>query len=154
LPHTKFDKTAVIDHFLLLVLLIISRVTGHNPVIFSTYAKHLFSNLIVHFAAVVAEYITVELAIPTQPGTVTLMSVFGWITIFQRVDDTFDWDRPWAQYKAGFGSIDDNFWLGLENGHREEKPTNDNNNYNKNLKQKQPKVQNAMSRQRIAYKTF
>ena len=53
----------------------------------------------------------------TQPGSVTLMSVFCWIVIHQRINDNLDWELPWADYKAGFGSIDSNFWLGLENMH-------------------------------------
>jgi len=42
------------------------------------------------------------------------MSVFGWIIFHQRLGYTFDWVLPWADYKAGFGSIDADFWLGLE----------------------------------------
>ena len=45
------------------------------------------------------------------------MSVFGWIIIHQRLGFTFDWNLPWADYKAGFGSIDVDFWLGLEKVH-------------------------------------
>jgi len=45
------------------------------------------------------------------------MSVFGWIIIHQHLDNAFDWNRSWANYKAGFGSIDANFWLGLEKMH-------------------------------------
>jgi len=47
------------------------------------------------------------------------MSVFGWIIIQQRSGYTFDWRLPWADYKAGFGSIDVDFdfWLGLEEIH-------------------------------------
>jgi len=45
------------------------------------------------------------------------MSVFGWIIIHQHLGYTFDWQLPWADYKAGFGSIDANFWLGLERMH-------------------------------------
>jgi len=45
------------------------------------------------------------------------MSVFNWIIINQRFGYTFDWDLPWADYKAGFGSIDADFWLGLEKMH-------------------------------------
>ena len=57
------------------------------------------------------------MSIPTQPGSVALMSVFGWIVIHQRINDNLDWELPWADYKAGFGSIDSNVWLGLENMH-------------------------------------
>ena len=64
-----------------------------------------------------AENVTVNVIIPTQPDTIPLISVFGWITIHQHVDDTLDWNLPWADYKAGFGSIESNFWLGLENMH-------------------------------------
>ena len=58
-----------------------------------------------------------NVTIPTQPDSVTLMSVFGWIVIYQHIGDTFVWALPWADYKAGFGSIDGNFWFGLENMH-------------------------------------
>jgi len=87
---------------------------------------HLITNLqctqnlsydIVYFAAFVAENITVDVTIPTQPDSVTLMSVFGWIIIHQRIGDTLDWNMNWDNYSAGFGSIDSNFWLGLENMH-------------------------------------
>ena len=64
-----------------------------------------------------AENITVNVTIPTQTDSVTLMSVFGWIVIYQHVDDTLDWNLPWANYTAGFGSINGNFWLGLEKMH-------------------------------------
>jgi len=45
------------------------------------------------------------------------MSVFGWIIIHQHLDYTFDWYLPWSDYKAGFGSINADFWLGLEKIH-------------------------------------
>jgi len=45
------------------------------------------------------------------------MSVFGWIIFHQHLGFTFDWNLPWADYKAGFGSIDADFWLGLEKVH-------------------------------------
>jgi len=55
-----------------------------------------------------------NVTIPTQPDPVPLMSVFGWTIIQQHLGYTFDWQLPWADYKAGFGSIDADFWLGLE----------------------------------------
>ena len=64
-----------------------------------------------------AENITVNVTIPTQTDSITLVSVFGWIIIHQHVDDTLDWNLPWASYKVGFGSIYSNFWLGLKNMH-------------------------------------
>ena len=45
------------------------------------------------------------------------MSVFGWIIIHQHLGYTFDWNLTWADYKAGFGSFDADFWLGLEQMH-------------------------------------
>jgi len=48
---------------------------------------------------------------------VPVISVFGWIIIHQHLGYTFNWQLPWADYKAGFGSIDADFWLGLEDVH-------------------------------------
>jgi len=45
------------------------------------------------------------------------MSVFGWIIIHQHLGDGFNWELPWADYKAGFGNITSDFWLGLERLH-------------------------------------
>ena len=45
------------------------------------------------------------------------MSVFGWIIIHQRSGYNFNWRLPWADYKAGFGSIDADFSLGIEKVH-------------------------------------
>jgi len=45
------------------------------------------------------------------------MSVFGWIIIHQHLGYTFDWQLPWADYKAGFGSTTADYWLGLEKIH-------------------------------------
>jgi len=45
------------------------------------------------------------------------MSVFGWIIFHQHLGYTFIWNLPWADYKAGFGSVNANFWLGLEKVH-------------------------------------
>ena len=56
----------------------------------------------------------INVTIPTQPALLVLMSVFGWIIIHQHLDNTLDWQLPWLDYKTGFGSIDGNFWLGLE----------------------------------------
>jgi len=61
--------------------------------------------------------VTVNITIPTQSDPVPVKSVFGWIMFHQRLGYTFNWDRSWAEYKSGFGSIDADFWLGLENMH-------------------------------------
>jgi len=37
--------------------------------------------------------------------------------IHQHLGYSFDWNRNWADYKAGFGSIDADFWLGLQKMH-------------------------------------
>jgi len=57
------------------------------------------------------------ITIPTQTDAVPVMSVFGWIMFHQHLDVSDGWDLPWADYKAGFGSINGNFWLGLEKVH-------------------------------------
>jgi len=61
--------------------------------------------------------LSTEITVPTQSDPVPVMSVFGWIIINQHFGYTFDWNLPWADYKAGFGSIDADFWLGLEKMH-------------------------------------
>jgi len=45
------------------------------------------------------------------------MSVFEWIIIHQHLGHSFDWQLNWADYKNGFGSIEADFWLGLERMH-------------------------------------
>ena len=59
----------------------------------------------------------IAITVPTQPDHVAVKSVFGWIIIHQHVDSPFDWSLPWADYKAGFGFIAADFWLGLEKVH-------------------------------------
>jgi len=65
----------------------------------------------------VAANVTIDITIPTQTDHVPVRSVFGWIIIHQHLGYTFDWRLPWADYKAGFGSINADFWLGLEKVH-------------------------------------
>jgi len=65
----------------------------------------------------VATNLTVNITIPTQADPVPVKSVFGWIMIHQHLGYSFNWNRNWAQYKLGFGSIDTDFWLGLEKMH-------------------------------------
>ena len=61
--------------------------------------------------------VTINVTIPTLSDAVPVMSVFGWIVFHQHLGYSFDWNLPWADYKAGFGSIDADFWLGLEKVH-------------------------------------
>jgi len=69
------------------------------------------------FTGFVAMNLTTEITIPTKSDHIVVMSVFGWIIIQQRLGYTFDWNLPWADYKAGFGSVYFDFWLGLEKVH-------------------------------------
>jgi len=72
------------------------------------------------FADFVATNITVDIEIPTQSDfipVISVMSVFGWIMFHQHLGYSFNWNLTWAYYKTGFGSIDSDFWLGLEKLH-------------------------------------
>ena len=69
------------------------------------------------FVGFVATNLTINITIPTQSDREPLMSVFGWIIFNQHLGYSFNWKLPWAEYKNGFGSIDANFWLGLEKVH-------------------------------------
>ncbi|XP_047377277.1 tenascin-R isoform X2 [Sciurus carolinensis] len=42
----------------------------------------------------------------------------GWIVFQRRQNGQTDFFRKWADYRAGFGSLEDEFWLGLDNIHR------------------------------------
>ena len=69
------------------------------------------------FVGFVASILAANITIPTQSNPVPVKSVFGWIITHQHLGYTFNWQRSWAEYKAGFGSIDADFWLGLEKMH-------------------------------------
>lgn len=47
-----------------------------------------------------------------------LSTVNDWIVIQQRLDDSVNFTRLWSDYRAGFGNITNNFWLGLERMHQ------------------------------------
>nr|WBU98462.1 FreD-C1 [Lineus ruber] len=42
----------------------------------------------------------------------------GWTVIQRRKDKSVDFFRTWADYKAGFGQYNVNFWIGLDNLHK------------------------------------
>ncbi|XP_046577261.1 fibrinogen-like protein A isoform X2 [Haliotis rubra] len=42
----------------------------------------------------------------------------GWTLVQRRVNETVGFDKNWAEYKNGFGSLDGNFWLGTDLLHR------------------------------------
>ncbi|RVE61077.1 hypothetical protein OJAV_G00167040 [Oryzias javanicus] len=59
-----------------------------------------------------------------QPGQSEPFSVFcemtadgGWTVIQRRQDGSVDFDQLWQAYEKGFGSLDGEFWLGLQNIH-------------------------------------
>src|SRR6218665_227038 len=63
-------------------------------------------------------FIAVKVKIPTFETTSLLMSINNWIVIQQRVDGSLSFNRSWTVYKAGFGNINGNCWLGLEKMHQ------------------------------------
>ena len=41
----------------------------------------------------------------------------GWTVIQRRIDGSTDFNRGWPDYKHGFGRVEKNMWIGLENMH-------------------------------------
>ncbi|XP_001373512.1 tenascin-R isoform X1 [Monodelphis domestica] len=42
----------------------------------------------------------------------------GWIVFQRRQNGLTDFFRKWAEYRVGFGNLEDEFWLGLDNMHK------------------------------------
>ncbi|XP_049538223.1 fibrinogen-like protein A [Anopheles darlingi] len=42
----------------------------------------------------------------------------GWLVVQHRFDGSVDFYRAWAEYRAGFGDVNTEFWLGLEKMHQ------------------------------------
>ena len=40
-----------------------------------------------------------------------------WTVIQRRVDASASFERSWADYVAGFGDVDGNYWIGLQTMH-------------------------------------
>ena len=56
---------------------------------------------------------TVNLTIPTFPQPTLVTTVNNWIVMQQRIDLT-SFNLAWSVFKSGFGTLNGNFWLGLE----------------------------------------
>ena len=52
-----------------------------------------------------ANYSMESIAVPTQPGTTPVLSINNWIIFQQRLDNSLSFNRSWASYKNGFGTI-------------------------------------------------
>ena len=55
-------------------------------------------------------------SITVNAVTFPVKSVFGWMVILEKSMDT-NWYDTWAAYKAGFGTVGGQYFMGLENIH-------------------------------------
>ena len=61
--------------------------------------------------------VTVKEPIPVFCDLSSSMDL-GWTVIQRRTKFDVSFDRVWADYKKGFGDLNGDFWLGLDNMHR------------------------------------
>ena len=59
-----------------------------------------------------------SITIPKFTEVTQVMTIDGWMVIFQKVDTNTSFHRPWDDYVNGFGTYDYNFWMGLEKIHQ------------------------------------
>ena len=79
---------------------------------------NLNSRFLLCHSGFVAEYQLVNINIPTFQNPVLVNSIYWWITIHQKLDDSTDFNLNWTDFKAGFGIPGGNFWIGLERMHQ------------------------------------
>lgn len=48
----------------------------------------------------------------------TIQAGSGWTVIMQRMDGSVNFNRPWIDYKIGFGNVEGEYWIGNEVIHR------------------------------------
>ena len=65
-----------------------------------------------------AGYRTVDVTIPTFPHPTAVNLVNNWIVLQHNIDLVISFNRPWSDYRDGFGSYPGNFGLGLEKLHQ------------------------------------
>ena len=70
------------------------------------------------FSGYTAQNVTIDQDIPTFDIPTQVISVGGWIVVQQRIDNSTDFGRNWAEYRDGFGVYNANYWMGLEKIHQ------------------------------------
>jgi len=70
------------------------------------------------FSGYTAQNVTIDQDIPTFDSPTQVISVGNWIVVQQRIDNSTDFGRNWAEYRDGFGVYNANYWMGLEKIHQ------------------------------------
>ena len=91
--------------------------TLSSSFLFLTFAS-VIKSIIPDNYNVISDYLnlnqTINISIPTFNETTSVTSVNNWIVVQQRIDSTTNFNVPWADYEAGFGIFNKNYWMGLE----------------------------------------